>query len=244
MNLSLMTELKSSIEGYILARNTRTRQSLSRRSGVSHNTISRILKLQQNPTYETAYNILQVTEPSGFIGILKNHFPDIGHYNDLDESSTKKTYQGNELSRAFTDNTSFSIFCLAARKSGITRAAIKENFGLQGQHIVDKLISHGILLEEHDRIICSRDVILDISLLTRALDRSLKMFSEIPKHDKFGLDWYAEGVNDEGYQALWELQKNYIERAKQIVSSSPGKRTAIYGGMIYELKESPYTNED
>ena len=75
MEKGLLEVISASVNQYLQSGNkNRTRQTLANRAGLSYNTITRIEKGTQTPSYQTAYAILEVTEPENYLKILGEFF--------------------------------------------------------------------------------------------------------------------------------------------------------------------------
>lgn len=224
MSKQLTRDLKELIEAYFQEgkNNNRNRQTLSKKSGVSHNTITRILQEETIPAFETVLSLLQVVRPDDYLALLKKHFPNISPF----DSNEAKIWDKNELIKLFeSDEVTFLIFCKAGKSHGISRQFVAAKFGEFGSAKLKHLLDLNILKECDNTITWSKNVVLNVNILAKLVQKSVGVFCELDKGrtNSYGIDWYVEGLSEEGYKKLLKLQTCYAKDMAAIINKHPGQ---------------------
>lgn len=123
-------------------------QLISRKTGIHEKTLLRLLSKEHKPGYLTVYKLYRyILQTESDTEIIKRVHPVIASY--LKKHNPKNTSDGIEYSvnieqEILKDRTFSEIFFMAG-SGNITKAEIKELYGLNGLQILEKMLRLGVL---------------------------------------------------------------------------------------------------
>ena len=218
MEKGLLEVISASVNQYLQSGNkNRTRQTLANRAGLSYNTITRIEKGTQTPSYQTAYAILEVTEPENYLKILGEFFPHIGSY---EKPTEKTTFNSKDLITILNDPISSKIFASSLTEKGITEAKVTSLYGSYGVLKLEEMIDAGLLVAEGRRIRTKYDCINDLVSLLNGIKGSVEHFIEKSSFvtRDCSAKWNVESLNEQARTKIMDWQRKCADDLTKIIS--------------------------
>ncbi len=207
----MLEDLKTRIEGYIGSRKGRSRLTLAQESGVSYNTITRILLNDCSPSLDSVLKLLKAICPENeALAFIDKHYPDLKDYiKQCTQSPASKAALHHEFSAALKGRTSFEILCLCARPNGSHTQEIYSLFGSSGLKNIEQLLNVQLLTEKNGRYFADTAIYETEEQLLASLGHVLSSLEERLQYlDKAHASVWSAGLNAEGLQAVLNILRN------------------------------------
>lgn len=154
MESELRVELSAKINQYLAEHPRITLRGLARRSGLSSMTLSRLQAAEVlKPSFEATVAILRVVQKDQeFSDFLKRHFPNT--MDTFDKYYSPEAYQpmsSPELSQAFKDALSYTLFDLCWMPGGVSTHLILNQYGQVGLQCFNHLVMEGLVQETPEK---------------------------------------------------------------------------------------------
>lgn len=214
-NKTVSEALKFYIDRYLSLNHKRSRHTLSKKTGVSYSTLTRILAGQGETSFEQAVKIMkEVAVLEDLDLFVKRHFPDT--YNVLDAFESR-TYRSQGLIQAVTQRQSFELLTLASHEVGLSIKLVTERYGSYGLELCKDLTESGVFEYDADHEIYRMDNYPsnNLEVLISTIKSSLDNFYDIAKRTThYHLTWYTNRVNE---NAISKIRKILRETDKKIL---------------------------
>jgi hypothetical protein len=186
MESELRVELSAKINQHLAEHPRITLRGLARRSGLSSMTLSRLQAAEVlKPSFEATVAILRVVQKDQeFSDFLKRHFPNT--MDTFDKYYSPEAYQpmsSPELSQAFKDALSYTLFELCLLPGGISSKVVLNQYGQVGIQCINNLVMEGLVQETSDKKfvpISNRDITIlfsNVRDVLQALTYRLQSFN-------------------------------------------------------------------
>ncbi len=229
VQISATAQLKKYIDRYLEERNGRSRQTLSKKTGVSYSTLSRISTLECETTFEHAVHILkEVASDVERQAFIKQYYP--ATFAALAGEESK--YVGKEdASNLLQDRLNYELFTYSCHKGGLEKAFVNSQYGLSGMTACNNLVENGLLrFDERANAFRADNLTINVDLVKNLLRSGLENFSAVAAtSDRIYSKWFSERLNPD---ACLELFKVLREADKKVISIMTSANSA--GDIPYE----------
>lgn len=205
----MLDALKNLVEQYLGARKGRSRLTLAQESGVSYNTITRILMNDCSPSFESVAKLLRtVTTEDAAFQFLRQQYPDfadIVNTRTIREAKTggAQICDAEGLEVSIQSRTRFEIICLALRPSGVQHSELQNLFGASCHRHLHDLLNLQVLREENGRYLCERFRVQSSDDVHVAITHILSSLVERHRElDQCHGNFETAGLNEDGLKAV------------------------------------------
>lgn len=207
--IKLSEYLRDAINLY-LKKKSHSLMTLSSKSGIHYNTLSRIVKGQvDQPSMETTLGILKICESKHEIpSTMSRFFPD---YGALFDKPSKQVLPDLPLQHPdiLSDHLCLRILLAIASRKEHSVSQLQREFGQAGIKCVERLLDSSIILVEEDELFINQKFFesVDDESALKLLKDSVEFI--LKSKQKMPLCFHMIGLNDSGL----ELVNEYLEEA-------------------------------
>ncbi len=192
--LTATARLKHQIDSYLEAHPKYTRNVLAKKTGVSYSTLSRLMNLEVDVSFEQSAKILKIVasdeEQADFV---KTYYPHVYRtfyrFRDGNVPST-------DLVAVLSDRLYFELLSYAGHAQGLSPDWVAETYGQVGLAACQKLRDLNLLSKTESGSMVWRESIGDLDSLLQAMTMSLSNFKAVAQEkDPFMIRWVTARVN-------------------------------------------------
>jgi len=203
--------------------------TLSTKSGVSYNTVKRVVSGEVEPSLETAVNLIRVLYANDQAKeIMVTYFPEFGQW--INTAIKNEDMANGEIDDEITgDFITFHLFSLALTRTGVMLGKVEKLYGGAGLDRVALLIDKGLLTEKDEvvRTVFPDYATVDAQAIIRQLSLSLSYFDrELVGTDASFLSFQSESVNLAGLSKIKEAARAFHQAVSEV------RRNERYAGEI------------
>ncbi len=204
-----------------------TPSQIAAKLNLSYAQVRKLKDLQiQKPNFTTAIKFFSLLRTSKEIRskLIKEDFPEVFlHEQELEERAPAGTVDPEYAAKISENSSAYRIYALANCDGGITRAAIKEAWGGEGEDILNSLLDDEILQENNGTVTSfaekHRDT--DREIIKKKQGYCLG-FLDTKDPDSW-LSLITQSVNLKAYKEIRELTKEFFYQVNTIVSDEKNR---------------------
>lgn len=251
---SLVGEVKSHIEAWLSAKQSRSVTALARAARVSESCLRRLYNDERAPMSDNLLKILTAISGKSSLEELKGHFQSSSSI----QSFLMKNYSFLETA-TFVDNCkpllekeqylddyfSFVVYSMASNRKQINQNDITRLLGLMGEMALNSLVTNGFLKIEPDGGIVAliKDIRPSKELIKKHLPDLTKMFFKVD-HEFNGYALLSESVSTTGYGKAMDVFEKFLADMGEVIQNHPGEVPLIVSGFMDTLTLEPHFRKE
>ena len=227
--MSWTTEVSSIIKGWLSERSSRNVRLLERRTDISYSTIRRMIKGEQETSFESAVPVLSVImSPQDLTNLVKKHFGQFDYlWRSIEENTAVFVADTSEIEWHAID---IPILALAGTSEGVSKSKLNFEFGRLADERVNYLVANGLLRVVDDRILAMSEEWRDPSPKSMAKQAAIRANSyDVNKIGDFGtIGTITLEASDDSISNAVKVLRSAYQEVYNLVKNSEGEKSKIF----------------